>query len=110
MGRHAYRRENKSERLAVVENFLLIIAWDRIMFSKFLLLTLPNVSLNFTQDLNSVLFFQNRPLNKPQRFKKTEVIACIFSDHKATKPELKHKTKSGKTTNTWKLNSMLQNQ
>ena len=31
----------------------------------------------------------------------------IFSDHKGMKLEINHKKKSGKSTNTWRLNNML---
>ena len=34
------------------------------------------------------------------KYKKTEIILCIFSDHNATKLEINHKKKLGKTTNT----------
>ena len=41
------------------------------------------------------------------KFEKTEIISCIFSDHNTMKLEIKHKKKSGKITNTWRLNNML---
>ena len=34
------------------------------------------------------------------KFKKTKVIPCTFSDHNTMKLEVNHKKKSGKTTNT----------
>ena len=43
------------------------------------------------------------------KFEKTEVIPCIFSDHSAMKLEVNHKKKFGKTTNTWKLKHTLLN-
>ena len=43
------------------------------------------------------------------KFKMIEIIPCIFSDHNAMKLEVNHKKKSGKTTNTWRLNNMLLN-
>jgi len=43
------------------------------------------------------------------KFKKIEVIPCIFSDHNIMKLEDNHEKKSGKTTNTWRLNNMLLN-
>ena len=43
------------------------------------------------------------------KFKKTEVISCIFSDHKGLKLETNHKEKAPKQSNSWRLNSMLLN-
>ena len=43
------------------------------------------------------------------KFEKTEVIPCIFSDHHTMKLEVHHKKKSGESTNTWRLNHMLLN-
>ena len=43
------------------------------------------------------------------KFKKTEIISSIFSDHKGMKLEINHKKKAGKVTNMWKLNNMLRN-
>ena len=44
------------------------------------------------------------------KYKKTEIIPCIFSDHNVMKLEINHKKKFGKVTNTWKLkNILLQN-
>ena len=43
-------------------------------------------------------------LNQSQ---KTEIIPCIFSDHNALKPELNHKKKFGRNSNTWKLRTIL---
>jgi len=40
---------------------------------------------------------------------KIKIIPCIFSAHNAMKLEVKHKKKSGKLTNTWRLNNMLLN-
>ena len=44
-----------------------------------------------------------------KKYKKTEIISCIFSGHNAMKPEVNHKKISGKTTNTWRLSNMLLN-
>ena len=41
------------------------------------------------------------------KYKKIEMIPCIFSGYNAMKLEVNHKKKIGKTTNTWKLNSIL---
>ena len=41
------------------------------------------------------------------KFKKTEVVSSIFSDHNATILEINYRKKSGKNTNTWRLNSAL---
>ena len=46
------------------------------------------------------------------KFKKTEIMSSIFSDHSAMKLEINHKKKKmGKNTKTWRLdNSLLTNQ
>ena len=41
------------------------------------------------------------------KYKKIEIISCIFSDHNAMKLEVNHKKKFGKTTNTWRLKNIL---
>ena len=41
------------------------------------------------------------------KYKMTKIIPCIFSEHNAMKPEVNHKKKSAKTTNTWRSNNML---
>ena len=43
------------------------------------------------------------------KFKKTEIIAGIFSDHNGVKLEISHMKKTEKHTKTWKLNNMLLN-
>ena len=43
------------------------------------------------------------------KFKKTENISSIFSDHRAMKLEINHKKNSEEYTKTWKLNNMLLN-
>ena len=48
----------------------------------------------------------NTSLNK---FKKTEIISSLFSDHNAMKLEINHKKNTEKHTKTWKLNNMLLN-
>ena len=47
------------------------------------------------------------PQKSLNKFKKTEVIPCIFSDHNVMKLEVNNKKNSGKNTNTWKLSNML---
>ena len=37
------------------------------------------------------------------KYKKIEIISCIFSDHNTMKLEINHKKKFGKITNTWRL-------
>ena len=37
------------------------------------------------------------------QYKKTEIITCIFSDHKAMKLEVNHRKKCGKISNTWRF-------
>ena len=43
------------------------------------------------------------------KFKKTEIISSIFSDHNAMRIEINYKKKTVKNTNTWRLNNMLLN-
>ena len=43
------------------------------------------------------------------KFKKTEIISSIFSDHKGLKLETNLKGKTQKHSNTWRLNNMLLN-
>ena len=43
------------------------------------------------------------------KFRKTEIISSIFSDHNAMKLEIKYKQKNAKNTDTWRLNNMLLN-
>ena len=41
------------------------------------------------------------------KYKKIEIIPCIFSDHNAMKLEIDHKKKFGNVTNTWRLKNIL---
>ena len=41
------------------------------------------------------------------RYQKIEIIPSIFSDHNALKLELNHKRKFGRSSNTWRLKSIL---
>ena len=43
------------------------------------------------------------------KFKKTEIISSIFSDHNAMKLEINYKKKTGQVTKMWRLNNMLLN-
>ena len=43
------------------------------------------------------------------KFKKTEIISSIFSDHNVMRLEINHREKNVKNTNKWKLNNMLLN-
>jgi hypothetical protein len=43
------------------------------------------------------------------KYKKTEIIPCILSDHNALKLELNNKNNSRKHANSWKLNNTLLN-
>ena len=43
------------------------------------------------------------------KFKKSEIIPSIFSDHNSITLEMKSKRKTGEFTNTWKLNNSLLN-
>ena len=44
------------------------------------------------------------------KFKKTEIISSLFSDHNAMKLEINHKKNTEKHTKTWKLNMLLNNE
>ena len=48
----------------------------------------------------------NRTLSK---FKKSEIISSIFSDHNAMTLDTNYRKKSVKNTNTWRLNNTLLN-
>ena len=41
------------------------------------------------------------------RYQKTDIISCIFSDHNVLKLELNHKEIFGRNSNTWKLRTIL---
>ena len=41
------------------------------------------------------------------KFKKIEIVSSIFSDHNAMRLEINYQKKTVKTTNTWRLNSVL---
>ena len=43
------------------------------------------------------------------KFKKTEIISSIFSDHNAMRLEINYKKKTAKNTHMWKLNNILLN-
>ena len=43
------------------------------------------------------------------KFKKTEIISSIFSDHNTMRLEINYREKNVKTTNTWRLNNTLLN-
>ena len=43
------------------------------------------------------------------KYKKTEIIPHIFSEHNTMKLEVNHNKKFGKTTNAWRLNNILLN-
>jgi len=44
-----------------------------------------------------------------KKFKKTEIISSIFSNHNAMKLEITYKKKAGTVTSKWRLNNMLFN-
>ena len=44
-----------------------------------------------------------------RKFKKTEIVSSIFSDHNAVRLEINYKKKTVKNTNIWRLNSVLLN-
>ena len=41
------------------------------------------------------------------KYKRIEIILCIFSDHNAMNLEINHKKKFGKVTKTWRLKNIL---
>ena len=41
------------------------------------------------------------------KFKNTEMISCIFSDHNGMKLEINHRKRNEKKLTTWRLNNML---
>ena len=41
------------------------------------------------------------------KFKKTEMVSSIFSDHSAKRLDINYRKKTVKNTNTWRLNNML---
>ena len=43
------------------------------------------------------------------KFKKTEIISSIFSDHNALRLDINYRKKTKKNTNTWMLNNTLLN-
>jgi hypothetical protein len=45
-----------------------------------------------------------------RKYKKTEIIPCMLSDHNAIKLELNNKSKNEKHANSWKLNNPLLNE
>ena len=47
--------------------------------------------------------------SSPGKFKKTEIVSSIFSDHNARRLDINYRKKSVKNTNTWRLNNTLLN-
>ena len=43
------------------------------------------------------------------KFKKTEIISSIYSDHNTMRLDIKHKKKNVKNMNTWRLNNTFLN-
>ena len=43
------------------------------------------------------------------KFKKTEIVSCIFSDHSAMRLDINYKKKTVRKTNTWRLNNLFLN-
>ena len=59
-------------------------------------------------------FFSNRPQilghkSNLGKFKKTEIVSSIFSDHNTMILDINYKKKNVKNTNTWRLNNTFQN-
>ena len=47
--------------------------------------------------------------SSPGKFKKIEIISSIFTDHNTMRLDINYRKKSGKNTNTWRLNNSLLN-
>ena len=47
--------------------------------------------------------------SKLSKFKKTEIVSSIFSDHNAMKLDINYKTKTVRNPNTWRLNNTFLN-
>ena len=43
------------------------------------------------------------------KFKKTEIVSSIFSNHSTMRLDINYRKKNGKNTNTWRLNNTLLN-
>ena len=43
------------------------------------------------------------------KFKKTEIVSSVFSDHNAIRLEINYKKKTVRNTNTWRLNNTFPN-
>ena len=43
------------------------------------------------------------------KFKKIEIVSCIFPDHNAMRLDINHRKKTVKNSNTWRLNNTLLN-
>ena len=43
------------------------------------------------------------------KFKKTEIVSSIFSDHNAIRLDINYKKKTVRNTNTWRVNNMFLN-
>ena len=59
---------------------------------------------NILQDRSCV-----RPQTSFKKFKKTEIISTIFSDHNGMKLEINHKKKTRQFTNMWRIHNVLLN-
>ena len=46
---------------------------------------------------------------KPGKFKKTEIVPSIFSDHSAMRLDINYRKRSVKNTNTWRLHNTVLN-
>ena len=49
------------------------------------------------------------PKSNLSKFKKTEVVSSIFSDHNTVRLHINYKKKTVRNTNTWRLNNMFLN-
>ena len=66
----------------------------------------PNVE-EYTSSAHGTFFRIDHILDQksnPSKFKKTEIISSIFSDHNTVKLDINYKKKTVKNANTWRLN------
>ena len=72
----------------------------------------PNVEYTFFSNGHGTFSRINHIFShklKLSKFKKTEIVSSIFSDHKAMRLDINYKKRTVKNTNTWRLNNMFLN-
>lgn len=106
-------------RLSVLNAFLVISIYNEFTGHIPILSQERSIYRTFHLKMMEYTFFSSihrtssrtdvRPQRSPSQFKKTEIISGIFSEHNGMTLEISYKKKLGKTTNTWRLNSILLN-